>query len=776
MRINLSGILTIAFALCSLFIPGWSFNHFNHVNSLTPSSSLVFTSAGTPSFTQTSQATILQVVPSPSGSPYSHQPVYVFVRASGQGSPVNLKLQANFTLTLYTNVPVLSYLNGRGITVSYPTRVRLIPFPGLQGWYFTIIPGASSYYQPVRILSTTYFINITTSVSYSLYEDDSLYGTYSYRVLQQEQPAYPLPPTVGAFVTSSLNDSSVWQETYGLSPSGWVADQNEQVPLTTIAFSPNGIQSLGAQYSKDGASWFNLTMTQDPINSALNLTVNTVNQWINTVNGWVGSLLPHNFTEISLPLSVADTSIPNVPITGDGVYVQFRATAVDNNNTLGQSPMGLYYIVDDTKPRVLAIDPHVQDYLLLKNALMYTNQVIADSRGGLPSFVIDNNTLLARASQLATGAVTSQFHQWHRLGKYYNIRISTPNPNIANLLQPQTSGGFGPAAIYLSDLSLGFSSQTGGVTGFFDWDLNDTKDVNGATILSDIIKYTKTCHTGLLGSAGTLSDWSIWTSSDPSSAIKIGARGHVGEGVRDANPWDETTFASMFGLPLLPVFESVRDTIASALSAYPLVSQLVGSTPLLVPIMPWDGALAIPNSKFIPNVNPAIMSGISGFNVSIPGYQQFGSNAVTTVGWQLSLPSVLADWAWKAANASRSQLARLNQTLISLSANLTGTSKSAPAYGQLDYSLNRWLHDLYGSIARASINDTGVIVTVYIPNYGDFTRFIPIDIKSIVGLWPIKIAALSPDDAAGIVTYDKFYDNNGYRSVYFSFPIESSSQ
>lgn len=71
---------------------------------------------------------------------------------------------------------------------------------------------------------------------------------------------------------------------------------------------------------------------------------------------------------------------------------------------------------------------------------------------------------------------------------------------------------------------------------------------------------------------------------------------------------------------------------------------------------------------------------------------------------QVTLPVVLVDAAWKAADASRAQIGTLENDTIALSANLTSTNESAQYYGQLDYSLSNWLLDQFGSMVQATIN------------------------------------------------------------------------
>lgn len=658
-----------------------------------------------------------------------------------------------------------------------PYKVSMLPFPGSKDWYFATIPGFPAQNYTFRPLLTTYYVNITTSVSYSILLGGSSINSSSYVVRQVNRTYATIPPLVTAFVSSALDDSSILQETGGLSPSGWVAGPSDSVAITFFAFSPFGIAGLDGFSSISGSPYAKLPSSEDLIQATAEQLIQPINNNITYINNVLGALKSSfQFSNLTVPFMAKTATISPVAL---GNYVKFTATALDSRGTSNQAPIGFYYIVNTAATtRILVIDPHVKLYVLLNNVQLFANLTLASSNYTLPAALSENNMLLTKASQLASNYLAGQFHNWHLLGENYNIRISFPDPNIANLLQPISSGGFQPEAIYLSELALGYAPQSSSLSSFFDWDLRDINDASGSTILSDVINYTKTNHAGLIGSGGTLSDWVVWTAPSRSLATKIGARGNVGDQMSDWDPINEKSLSAMFGMPLLPLFEYVRDQIATALCQTPptaLAGELVGSTPLLVPIMPWNGTIASPDSSLIPNVNDEIMKGIPSFEVIIPSYQPY-FNAINTIGWQLSLPSVLADAAWKAANASRAQIGALEQNMIALSANITSTDKSAQYYKQLDYALSNWLHDQFGSMVQATINDTGIAVSVNVPSYGSYSKFISLDIKSIVSLWPIRIAALSPDDAAGVVTYDKYFDSGGYRSVYFSFPSEASSQ
>ena len=44
--------------------------------------------------------------------------------------------------------------------------------------------------------------------------------------------------------------------------------------------------------------------------------------------------------------------------------------------------------------------------------------------------------------------------------------------------------------------------------------------------------------------------------------------------------------------------------------------------------------------------------------------------------------------------------------------------------------------------------------------------------RTLLGMLPVKVIALSPNGTAAVLAYDRYWTENGYRSVYFSFEIE----
>ncbi|MGC8975547.1 MAG: hypothetical protein ACP5KB_05055, partial [Thermoprotei archaeon] len=193
-----------------------------------------------------------------------------------------------------------------------------------------------------------------------------------------------------------------------------------------------------------------------------------------------------------------------------------------------------------------------------------------------------------------------QFHHWEYLGKYYNIYVVWPKSSVVEVLR-----GFRPGVIILNDLGLGVKYG-----GTWNWDLRDIV-VEGKPILEHIVSYVKQNHAGVIATHSTLSDEIVWLSCE--SRVKLGARGHVGYNLNDIDVMDEKTVASLLGMPELALWEYVRDKVAETLcnlsktlsstqlqlaATLMTAAVVVGSTPLQVPHIPWNGTLkATPEAR-----------------------------------------------------------------------------------------------------------------------------------------------------------------------------------
>lgn len=87
------------------------------------------------------------------------------------------------------------------------------------------------------------------------------------------------------------------------------------------------------------------------------------------------------------------------------------------------------------------------------------------------------------------------------------------------------------------------------------------------------------------------------------------------------------------------------------------------------------------------------------------------------------------------------------------------------------------MNSLYKSVALAEKKGGKNQASVSIPTAVKGNVTIPLDegaYDKVVQLKPVRLVAVSDDGLAGIVAYDKYWDKQGYRSVYLSFEPEAS--
>ena len=269
------------------------------------------------------------------------------------------------------------------------------------------------------------------------------------------------------------------------------------------------------------------------------------------------------------------------------------------------------------------IDPHVKLWLLQENLQDFTMSLRKLSDYQVPSEILGNMTLANSVAEIVEKYIITLFHHWELLGKNYDIYVAWPGRSLVNLLKKKKSEeGFEPHVIWLSNLVFGFNVTETLVS--WNWDLKDLG------VLDDIVQHVKEKHTGLIATHGTLSDWVVWAS--PDQHYKVGNRGHIGNSTTDVNVIEETTLAALLGIPQLVLWEVTRDTAAYALCADQITMPLglaLGSTPLLVPYVPFNGSMRLtPEATFLDWNIP------EEFTIRIPATSnEFGLNAHTLVGW-----------------------------------------------------------------------------------------------------------------------------------------------
>ncbi|MDI6814374.1 MAG: hypothetical protein QMD10_12710, partial [Desulfitobacteriaceae bacterium] len=310
---------------------------------------------------------------------------------------------------------------------------------------------------------------------------------------------------------------------------------------------------------------------------------------------------------------------------------------------------------------------------------------------------------------------------------------------------------------------------------YWNWDLKDV-EVDGKSVLEHLINYVKEKHAGVIATHGTLSDWVVWLDCEPEAHYKVGTRGHVGNVPADVDILEEKTVAALLGMPELALWEYLRDKVAEALcEVYRPVGLAVGSTPLQVPNVPWDGILR--TTIEAKHVNWTIPDE---FTITIPSvYNELGFRAYTQAGWQLGMPRATAYAAWWKANETRPLVRQIYGKLSMLVENVTSRRIPHGAISEaVDKALEHRLQNFYGSMVGANITDSMFNLTVAIPELEKILSM-SMDMgrrayETILQLLPVKIVALSPNRTAAIIVHDKYWHPDGYCSAYFSFEVEAA--
>jgi len=703
----------------------------------------------------------------------SNQPVLVFAYVP-RGGVVELDVSVSITFSTNTTLLVPPI---QSVEKSY--RIRMTPIPWSPNWFVTQIPGLPaktwvfSARLPLRTVSVVF--RVVSRVEYRLIVDGATATSDSY-VVKELEVKQRLPPIVYAFVYEALNDTSIFGETLGLAPHGWVLGEGKPLKIMITAFDESSTSEISFEYRIGEGAWTSAPVNDSPIMDSLKRFINDVSNAIKTVEDWVKQNNPG--IEVPRPVQgirLAEAIIPPQPA---GTYIMFRGIARDADENTMYSPIGLYYTVKESSDtKILVLDPHVMLWLSQEN-LKELNTTL---RSGIGYKVPNEITLelsheLNISKNIATYGLT-QFHHWEYLGKHYNLYISWPKREVADVLK-----SFKPNVIVLSNLVLGVQGS-----GSWDWDLRDII-VDGRSLLEHITDYVKQNHVGVIATHGTLSDEVVWLSCD--SRVKVGARGHVGYNLGDVDIINEKTVAALLGMPELALWEYVRDKVAEALcnlskaletiqpQLAPVVmaaALAVGSTPLQVPHVPWDGRM-----RFTLEAKDLGWDLPEEFEVVMPTFlSRHGFKAYTEVGWQLALPRAIAYTAWDTASRARANVSRLVNRLAILYENITGKVVKAPELGMyFDRAVDHGLSSFYRGLNKAVVRGTRFNISIPVPELGKVVN-ISIDIGREVLLnllqkLPVKIVVLSPNGLACIVVHDKFWDPQGYRAVYISFEVEAA--
>lgn len=673
---------------------------------------------------------------------HSMQPVLVYAYYSGTFNTIRLKVTADIN-TSVNPIGVISIPKPPVRTV----EITMVPAGWGAGWYVAGIPGLPSQTVTAQVAKIT----VTSRVSYKLLVDGVEKDSDSYTVTE-EAVEKKIPPLVSASVYGVVDDSSIISETLGLGPKGWTWSSKSDMKTLILATDNKGLAGLAKltfEYSVGGGSWKELPVSDDPIMVTVRDFVSTLSSDLEGVENDVRLKVK----DFDLPDPVPSLMIASATVSAQpaGSYVKFRANATDVDGNQVSSPMGLYYTVNKSSAvkKILIVDPHVWLWLYRENVIQLLDTVKSNSDYQVPTDL----TGVLKIAQVVKDYGVEPFHHWEYLGGTYDLYIAYPKSTLTDQLNSRWD------VIILSNLWLGYLSAG---DKSWDWDLKDLG------VFDKVADYVRANHTGLVATHGTLGDWKIWKGCGEPQ--KVGSRGHTGEAVSDLNVVKETTVAGLLGVPHLALWEFARDKAAQALcTEAPPVGMAVGSTPLQVPFVPFNGTMQVTDdSKNLGwNIPPE-------FTIATRSiYRDSGVQSYTQVGWQLAMPSGLAYISWLKANDQSPLANKLYQKLSNLVMNIT----SLNVRQSLNDSLKGGLNSLYNSIIQSNITGTRLDATVRLPDLNRSTRLtvdIGRNLDQLLQLLPVKLIAVSNDRLAGIMTNDKYWHRDGYRSVYFSFEPEAS--
>ncbi len=667
-----------------------------------------------------------------------------------------LRLKQNLYITAMPGLPAL--------TIQTPLTVK------------GVLPSITNASISMRPVVTLYLYNRFSELVDML--------TYEVKPLEYSKNMRPL---VLSFIDDALNNTELWYETLGLSPWGWSTSSNNSIVVDVLVVDDKGVEDIGLM-TCTFSECSSVSLHPHPFMEKLAAMLNNTSKIVDTILGELGALgldLGLGNYRPKIPLYLYQ-STPLSLVEGKPVF--YYAYAIDVDGNFATSPMGLIHVyTPKPKARVLVIDPHIKLWVMARNAENILENTADNPYGNLFYEIMgDNEYYQGRLKKilkvLENARWFTRYHYWSSiLGEDYEFKIIWPTSDLGKVLEE-----YKPDVIVLSNLYLGVNGLE-----LLNWDLRSL----GA--LKELVDYVQQHHVGLIVTHGTLSDLYIWY--DTGEYYRIGSRGHVGYNISDVGLLsddfvEEKVVSTMVGLRWLPLLEDIRDRIAYTLCvmgesvsktnptlgySIKTMGLIVGSTPLQIPFIPWDGILYPgPDSAEI-GLNTTIL-------VEIPNpYQEVNETyrAYTQFGWQLGSIKVLYNVLLHRLNSTSSLVGELYGNLSQLITSLGG-HKNIDMNKRIVGSISTELPKLVNAISSLKLVKDRVVVTD-IPQFKllkELTgarHLIEIDLHDrlkelILRYYPVKLFAISPDGLAGIIGYDKFWDKEkGYRSVYFSFEVEA---
>jgi len=431
-----------------------------------------------------------------------------------------------------------------------------------------------------------------------------------------------------------------------------------------------------------------------------------------------------------------------IPAQNAGAFVRYKFRAVDADGNEMESTVGVYFVVNKkSKTRVMVVDPSMKLWWAKENLLHLKNLTEHFASYMISSSAMERYRELGETVNKYSGYVVQQ-HHWEMLGKRYNM-IVVDHEEMEDALE-----WFKPDVVVLSNIWLG------------EWDLSE----HG---MKKLANYVRENHAGIIATHGTIYEQLGWKKCSRKDARKIGARGQVGDLPEVYINPEKETIALLLGLYPMPLFEYLRDQAAESLCSSPELWQqtagrVLGSTPLVVPYVPFSG------SMIVEEWHPVLTGLPARFSVRIPSaYSEGGIDAYTTVGWQYVLPANLTEVVEERSRIAKGKAGTYLRRVSGYYEEITG---EPAAYEEM-------LKELEGgagaALARMSVSP-GLEAEFEIDGRAFTVNLDEKVVKKLIDRLPVKVVALSDDMLAGIVVNDEWYRKDGHRAVYFSFELEAS--
>ncbi len=635
-----------------------------------------------------------------------------------------------------------------------------IPMICLEGVYFGVIPGLPARTVPTVAGEAKIWSEVHYSFTVSIRHDfhGNFPGGY-YRVVECAKGDTEPPLTC----IVAVNESNAM----GLTTRGWVWPQHKGLDVVVLALDDVDVKDVHAFYSVNDGDPRPIELTEDKILLNYREILHEISDLIEALRETL-RLSEDELPSPTIGISVKRGAIPGQPA---GCYVKFFSEAIDTNGNIFRSPLGLYYVTNKySHTRILVLDPHVLWWIVaqsreqLRSLLRYLPELPENYR----EQAIIEVEILVNVTKHLKEANIEFFHHWEWLCERYNVYIASHVDEMSLLL---LEGSFTPDVIWLSNLYLGVESLT-----VVDYDMRDydyTVNQECKNALLQLIEYVKRSHAGLIVTQGALTDWVIALSEE--ETLKIGCRGHIGYSFEDVNIVNETTLAALLGMPQLTLWECVKDALADMLCSNPAtatIGMLLKLMPLQLSHVPLNSSMV----KTMYGTESEILQNVpEKFEICIPDLKQSKRYmAYTHVGWQFAFSRQIALTAFQRLKAFANEVNYMMEAIVeAIEEILRDVSAGPSVHDTIDWGLE----ELYMGIVNASIHGHSLNASFKLKGLNrPVSLNISIDFTKLFNYIPAKLIAVSEDKLAAIITYDKYWVDDGYRSVYFSFEIEACSE